>query len=85
MIEGDTPYEALHWLISQAPAPNPMDAVFALCTVAADMRGWREPGLQQLSDRCFDDATLFLCELWSKGYRLTSPSDGVDPAPHAAK
>lgn|GEM_PF-4376236 len=73
LIERKSPYGALKTLLAQSTPPDPMEAVFALTTVAADLSGWHEPVLNDLSNRCFEAATLFVCELWAAGYRLEPP------------
>jgi hypothetical protein len=73
LIERQSPYDALKTLMAQPDPPDPMAAVFALITVGADLSGWHEPVLHALSHRCFEAATLFICELWAEGYRLDPP------------
>ncbi|PZX11437.1 hypothetical protein [Celeribacter halophilus] len=75
LVERQTPHDALRGLIAQPDAPDPMAAVFALTTVAADMAGWGEPPLERLADQCFSEAALFICELWAAGYRLEPPPE----------
>ena len=73
LIERQSPYEALKDMLALPEPPDPLELVFALTTVAADLSGWHEPDLQALSDRCFEEAALFVCELWAEGYRLHRP------------
>lgn len=70
-----SPYATLQSLMTDPDSPDPMEAVFALTTVAADLSGWQETGLYDLSNHCFAAATLFICELWSEGYRLDPPEE----------
>ncbi len=70
-----SPYDTLQNLMNTPDAPDPMEAVFALTTVAADLSGWQETGLYDLSNRCFAAATLFICELWAAGYQLDPPEE----------
>ncbi|WP_394707426.1 hypothetical protein [uncultured Celeribacter sp.] len=70
-----SPHDALQSVMADPDAPDPMEAVFALTTVAADLSGWQEAGLFGLSNRCFAAATLFICELWAEGYRLEPPEE----------
>lgn len=73
LVEGQEPGDVLRELLAGPDAPDPLEAVFALATVASDMADWHEAGLHKLADQCFDDALLFICELWVQGYRLKRP------------
>lgn len=73
LIERKSPHDALKSLLSQPNPPDPMEAVFALTTVASDLSHWQESELHDLANRCFEAATLFVCELWAQGYRLEPP------------
>ncbi|ATG47713.1 hypothetical protein CEW89_09125 [Celeribacter ethanolicus] len=75
LIERQSPYDTLKTLLAHPDLADPMAAVFALTTVAADLSGWHEPVLHDLSNRCFEAATLFICEFWADGYRLEPPAD----------
>ncbi|WP_417268693.1 hypothetical protein [Celeribacter baekdonensis] len=73
VFERQTPGTVVRGLLSGPNPPDPLQAVFALTTIAADLSGWHEPDLQDLSSRCFEEATLMICELWAEGFRLTKP------------
>ena len=78
VFDRQNPGTVVRGLLSGPNPPDPLQAVFALTTIAADLAGWHEPDLQDLSSRCFEEATLMICELWAEGFRLTKPKATKD-------
>ncbi|EKE67781.1 MULTISPECIES: hypothetical protein [Roseobacteraceae] len=78
VFDRQNPGTVVRGLLSGPNPPDPLQTVFALTTVAADLSGWHEPELQDLSSRCFEEATLMICELWAAGFRLTKPKVAKD-------
>ncbi|WP_177213158.1 hypothetical protein [Celeribacter neptunius] len=76
LVDRQAPVDVLRDVMAGPDAPDPLEAVFALTTVASDMSTWHEEDLRELSEHCFQDAALFICELWAAGYELKAP-EGV--------